>query len=241
MGSQARFGRIRSWVLKENPRGTVPNTGTATGVATTATGRAPLGPGAAPGKPGEARQGATANGREDGTGRRGIRADVIVTPLPAARSRPEVLRATPGGDGNRDGRSPPARTGTAGRGFPTTPGTDDVTPGTSDAIPGTSDAIPGMDDVTPGMDGVTPETSGVTPETDDVTPGTDDVIPETDDAIPGTDDAIPEIGGAVPEEKPSVRKGNDMCRNRERPRRRTNPPHPRTLTSRCCQPACVQS
>ena len=93
LGSQARFGRIRSWVLKENPRGTVPNTGTATGVATTATGRAPLGPGAAPGKPGEARQGATANGREDGTGRRGIRADVIVTPLPAARSRPEVLRA----------------------------------------------------------------------------------------------------------------------------------------------------
>ena len=121
MGSQSGFGRIRSWVLKENPRGTIPGTGAATGAATTATGKAPPGPGAALGKPGEARGEATANGREDAIGRRGIRADATVTQVPAARTRPETIGAIPGGDGNRDGRSRPARMGTAAHGFLETP------------------------------------------------------------------------------------------------------------------------
>lgn len=97
MGSQSGFGRIRSWVLKENPRGTIPGTGAATGAATTATGKAPPGPGAALGKPGEARGEATANGRADAIGRRGIRADATVTQVPAARTRPETIGAIPGG------------------------------------------------------------------------------------------------------------------------------------------------
>ena len=181
LGSQSGFGRIRSWVLKENPRGTIPGTGAATGAATTATGKAPPSPGGVPGKPGEARGGTTANGREDEIGRRGIRADATVTQVPAARIRPETIGVIPGGDGNRDGRSRPARMGTAGHEFL---------------------GIPGMT----------------------VASG----------AIPGKD-------GEAPGEKAPARNGKGTCRNRERPRRRTNPPHPITSTSRCCQSACARS
>ena len=181
MGSQSGFGRIRSWVLKENSRGTIPGTGVATGAATTATGKAPPGPGAALGKPGEARGEATANGREDAIGRRGIRADATVTQVPAARTRPETIGAIPGGDGNRDGRSRPARMGTAAHGFLGTPGMTVV--------------------------------SGVTSGKDAAT-----------GAIPGKD-------GETSGEKTPATNGKSACRNRERPRRRTNPRHPITSMS----------
>ena len=201
MGSQSGFGRIRSWVLKDNPRGPIPGTGAATGAATTATGKAPPGPGAAPGKPGEARGGATANGREGANGSRGIRADATGTQVPAARTRPETIGAIPGGDGNRDGRSRPARMGTAAHGFLGIPGMT-VASGVTSGKDAATGAIPGKDAATGAIPGKDGETSG---------------------------------------EKTPATNGKSACRNRERPRRRTNPQHPITSMSRCCQPACVRN